>query len=117
MRRLLLCSVIAMLPALTACSSSDGGGAPSCDAPTQTTTVDMQNLAFAPACVSATANDTLSLVNHDQAPHTFTVTGTSINVNIDGGQTSQAALTGLAPGTYTVTCTYHPTMTEVLKVT
>ncbi len=117
MRRLLLCAVIALLPALSACSSSDGGGAPACDAPTQTTTVDMQNLAFAPACVSATANDTLSLVNHDQAPHTFTVTGTSINVNIDGGQTSQAALTGLAPGTYSVTCTYHPTMTEVLRVT
>jgi plastocyanin len=116
MRRLLLCAVIALLPALSACSSNDGGAA-ACDSPTQTTTVDMQNLAFAPACVSATANDTLSLVNHDQAPHTFTVTGTSINVNIDGGQTSQASLTGLAPGTYSVTCTYHPTMTEVLRVT
>jgi len=116
MRRLTFCILIAAAPALAACSTSGGGG-PTCDAPTKTTTVDMQNLAFAPACVSATANDTLSLVNHDQAPHTFTVKGTSINVNIEGGQTGQAALTGIAPGSYSVTCTYHPTMTGVLQVT
>jgi plastocyanin len=112
----MLCALLASLPALAGCSRSGGSG-PTCDEPTKTTTVDMENMAFAPACVSATANDTLSLVNHDQAPHTFTVKGTSINVNLDGGQTGQAALTGIAPGVYSVTCTYHPAMTEVLQVT
>lgn len=116
MRRLLLCLVITGAPALAACSTSGGGGA-TCDSPTDTTTVDMQNLAFAPGCVSATADDTLSLVNHDAAAHTFTVKGTTINVNIDGGQTAQALLMGIAPGTYSIVCTYHPTMTETLKVT
>jgi plastocyanin len=115
MRRLLVCLAIAVA-ALPACSTSGGGGT-TCDTPTKTTTVDMQNMAFTTACVSATANDTLSLVNHDQAPHTFTVKGTSINVNIDGGQTQSAALTGIAPGTYSVICTYHPTMTETLQIT
>jgi len=115
MRRLLVCLAIAVavLPAY----STSGGGGTTCDTPTKTTTVDMQNMAFTTACVSATANDTLSLVNHDQAPHTFTVKGTSINVNIDGGQTQSAALTGIAPGTYSVICTYHPTMTETLQIT
>ena len=116
MRRLLVCLVLAVTPALAACSTSGGGGA-TCETPTKTTTVDMQDMVFTTACVSATANDTLSLVNHDTAPHTFTVKGTSINVNIDGGQTQQAALTGIAPGTYSVICTYHPTMTQSLQVT
>jgi plastocyanin len=118
MRRvLLLCATIGVLP-LAAASSTSGGEQPAaCDTPTETTTVDMQGLAFAPGCVSATAYDTLSLVNHDSTAHTFTVEGTSVNVNIEGGQTAQAPLTGIAPGTYTVTCQFHPSMTEVLRVT
>jgi plastocyanin len=116
MRRLLLCVTLAATPLLAACSTSGGGG-PTCDSPTETTTVDMQSMAFAPACVGASANDTLSLVNHDQALHTFTVKATSINVTIDPGQTAQAPLTGIAPGTYSVTCAYHPQMTQTLRVT
>jgi plastocyanin len=118
MRRVLLLSaVIAVMPLVAACSTSGGEQPPACDTPTETTTVDMQEVAFAPACVSATASDTLSLVNHDSTAHTFTVEGTSVNVNIEGGQTAQAPLTGIAPGTYAVTCQFHPTMTEVLRVT
>jgi plastocyanin len=116
MRRILLCVVLVTAPVFAACSTG-GSGETACATPTKTTTVDMQGLTFAPACVSATANDTLSLVNHDTTPHTFTVKGTSINVNIEAGQTGQAALAGIAPGTYSVACTYHPTMTEVLQVT
>jgi plastocyanin len=118
MRRVLfLAAMIAVIPLVTACSTSGGEQPPACDTPTETTTVDMQDVAFAPACVSATANDTLSLVNHDSTAHTFTVEGTSVNVNIEGGQTAQAPLTGVASGTYTVTCQFHPSMTEVLRVT
>jgi plastocyanin len=99
-----------------ACSTGSSGAAP-CDSPTKTTEVDMQNIAFTPSCVSATANDTLSLVNKDSTEHTFTVKGTSINVTIDAGQTGSAPLTGIAPGTYAVTCQFHPAMTETLQVT
>ena len=73
-------------------------------------------MAFSTSCVAATANDTLAVVNHDQAAHTYTVKGTSINVNVDPGQTAQALLTGIAPGTYAVVCTYHPSMTASLRV-
>jgi plastocyanin len=109
--------MIAVMRLAAACSTSGGEQPAACDTPTETTTVDMQGLAFAPGCVSATANDTLSLVNHDATVHTFTVKQTSINVNIEGGQTAQAPLIGIAPGTYTVTCQFHPTMTEVLRIT
>jgi len=105
------------LVGLGAACSTGSSGAATCDSPFKTTEVDMQNIAFTPSCVSATANYTLSLVNKDSTPHTFTVKGTSINVTIDAGQTASAALTGIAPGTYSVTCQFHPAMTETLQIT
>jgi plastocyanin len=116
--RLVVSLAVFALAALggVACSTNDGA-APACDQPTKQTEVDMENMAFAPACISATANDTLNLVNKDSAAHTFTVKGTSINVSIHGGQTATAPLTGIAPGTYSVTCQFHPQMTETLQVT
>jgi plastocyanin len=109
-------AVVAFAVLGVACSTG-GAGAPTCDQPTKGTEVDMENMAFSPACISATANDTLNLVNKDSAAHTFTVKGTSINVSIDGGQTATAPLTGIAPGAYSVTCQFHPQMTETLQVT
>ena len=109
-------TAIALLGIGAACSTS-GGGAATCDTPTKGTEVDMQDMAFTPTCISATANDTLSLVNKDSTEHTFTVKGTSINVTIEAGQTASAPLTGIAPGTYSVTCQFHPQMKETLQVT
>ena len=109
-------AVFALAGLGVACSTNDGT-APTCDQPTKQTEVDMESMAFSPACISATANDTLQLVNKDPAEHTFTVKGTSINVTIDGGQTATAPLTGIAPGTYSVTCQFHPQMTETLQIT
>jgi plastocyanin len=112
MRRILL-AVLLALPLGVACSSK----AATCESPTTTTTVDIQNTAFAPACVSAGAGATLSVVNHDDTPHTFTVKGTDVDVKVEDGATGQATLDGVAPGTYAVTCLYHPQMTETLLVT
>ena len=95
-----------------ACSSS----APSCDAPTATSTVEMQENLFAPACAQVHATDTLTIVNHDDIPHTYTVKSTDVNVKLEGGATATAALTGIAPGTYAVTCLYHPQMTATLRL-
>lgn len=114
MRHLLLAAVLLVAPVgLAACSEE----ASSCGSPTATTTVDMQGTAFSPPCVEAGAGATLSLVNHDDMPHTFTVKDTEIDVTIDGGQTATASLAGLAPGTYAVVCTYHPSMTAAVQVT
>jgi plastocyanin len=112
-------SVIAAfaLVGLGAACSTGSSGAATCASPTKTTEVDMQNIAFTVPCVSATANDTLSLVNQDSTEHTYTVKGTSINVTIDAGKTETASLTGIAPGTYSVICQFHPSMTATLQVT
>lgn len=113
MRRLLLAVALVALPiAVAGCSSKPA----TCDAPISTTTVDIQNSTFAPGCVSTAAGQTLTVHNADDAPHTFTIKGTSVDVKIDGGQDAQASLAGVAAGTYTVTCLYHPQMTESLHV-
>ncbi|MEP6759506.1 MAG: cupredoxin domain-containing protein [Actinomycetota bacterium] len=114
MRRLLLAAMLlAVSPVAAGCSSTP----PTCASPTVTTTVEMQNSTFAPTCISATAGQTLTLHNADTTPHTFTIKGTDVDVKIDASATSEAALSGVAPGTYTVTCLYHPQMTQTLQVT
>jgi plastocyanin len=112
MRRILLAALLA-LPLGIGCSSKGA----TCDAPTATTTVDVAQNAFAPSCLSAPSTATLSIVNHDDTPHTFTVKDTSVNVTLEGGATGQASLAGIAPGDYGVICSYHPQMTETLHIT
>lgn len=113
MRRLLLTLALVAFPIVAGgCSSKTA----TCESPTTTTTVDIQNSTFAPGCVSTAAGQTLSLHNGDDTPHTFTVKDTDIDVKIEGGQTASASLEGIAPGTYAVTCLYHPQMTESLQV-
>jgi plastocyanin len=109
-------ATLALIGLGAACSTGTGGAA-TCDSPTKTTEVDMQNIAFTVPCVSATANDTLSLVNKDSTEHTYTVKGTSINVTVDAGQTASASLSGIAPGTYSVICQFHPQMKQTLQIT
>ena len=115
MRRIIIAIALIVLPvAGVACGGAKSPAA--CDARSATTTIDIQNNAFAPACVGAKAGAMLSIVNHDDTPHTFTVKNTSLNVKIDAGATASAALTGIAPGTYAVICAYHPQMTATLQV-
>jgi plastocyanin len=111
--RLLLLLALAV-PAV-ACSS--GGGAPTCDNPVTTTNVALKDFEYDPSCVAATASDTLTIANDGGSPHTFTVKGTDVSVNLDAGDQAQIALTGVAPGTYTVVCNYHPQMVGALKIT
>ena len=114
MRRTLLVVALVALPlSAVGCSSPSA----TCDAPTTTTTVELQNSTFAPGCVSAGAGETLTLHNADDTPHTFTVKGTDVDVKIEGGQTAEAPLAGVAAGTYAVSCLYHPQMTGSLQVT
>ena len=115
MHRFLLVVALLTLPiAVAGCSSKPPA---TCESPTATTTVESQNSTFAPGCITTTSGQTLTLHNADDTPHTFTVKGTGVDVKIDSGQTASADLTGVAAGTYTVTCLYHPEMTESLQVT
>jgi plastocyanin len=60
---------------------------------------------FVPADIVISAGE-VELVNEGAAPHTFTVEGESVDVQVDAGETATAPV-DLAEGTYTVFCSFH----------
>ena len=97
-------------------SCSHGSSAPSCANPVPATTVTIQEFAFDPSCASTAPDATLTVTNQGSLAHTYTVKGTDVDVTVAAGQTQHVSLKGIAPGTYTVVCTFHPQMEGALKV-
>jgi len=80
-------------------------------------TIVISGFAFVPDCFIASASQGISIVNEDAAPHTFTMTGTEINVGVSAGETFKGEPIGIVePGTYDFLCTIHPTMTGEVTV-
>jgi len=99
----------------TACGAA--GSEPSaCSMFTSSTTVEMDDFSYGPACVQVDAGGTLALDNVGAAPHTFTIEGTEVSVDVAAGAQGSADLSGVAAGTYTVLCTYHPQMKATIEV-
>jgi plastocyanin len=111
-RLIVLIGVTLLVPA---CGGNEGPP-PACTEPVAASTVELADFAFQPDCLSAGAGATITLENTGDAPHTFTVTGTDVDVDVDAGSSVQASLSGVEPGTYAVTCTYHPQMTATLTI-
>jgi plastocyanin len=109
-------AVITALVLLAACGGDEAPPA-SCSDPVDATTVELSDFAFRPNCLSADAGATITLENTGDAPHTFTVEGTDVDVEVDPGSSAEASLSGAEPGTYAVTCTLHPQMEATLTVT
>jgi plastocyanin len=111
-------AVIAALVLLTECGG-DEAPPEACSDPVDATTVELADFAFRPDCLSVEASTmpmTFALENIGDAPHTFTVTGTDVDINVDAGASVDVSLSGLEPGTYAVTCTFHPQMEATLTV-
>ena len=75
-------------------------------------------MAFSPAAFSVKQGETVTVKNAGSVPHTFTVTGQSIDVTVQPGQSQQVKI-DLAPGTYPFVCTFHQSlgMTGTMTVT
>lgn len=119
---------------LTSCSSDDGGGATGPETGSNGTngngacadltsegstfTITISDFAFDPNCFTASASQGISIENQDAADHTFTVTGTDIDVPIAAGQTfnGEPISGAVSPGTYDFLCTLHPTMTGQVTI-
>jgi plastocyanin len=106
---------VTALVLLPACG---GGETPpeACTDPVAATTVELADFAFRPNCLTAEAGATITLENTGDAPHTFTVTDSDVDFDLDAGTSIEASLAGLEPGTYAVTCTLHPQMEATLTV-
>ena len=135
MRRSVFVLVTALAIGLAACGGSDevppaSTGAPSGATGTtgstecadltagDTFTVTISGFAFDPSCLTARAAQSISIVNEDSADHTFTISGTQIDVTVPAGETFNGEpVTGVVePGTYSFNCRFHPSMTGTITV-
>ncbi len=107
---------LAALMLLVACGGEEAKSPETCTDPVAATTVELADFAFRPDCLSADAGATIALDNTGDAIHTFTLTGTDVDASVDAGDSGEASLSGVEPGTYAVTCTYHPQMVATLTV-
>jgi plastocyanin len=79
-------------------------------------TLTADNFAFDPAQVELAAGTEISVKNaNGSTPHTFTVDGTDIDLELDPGEVGSAAL-DLEAGEYAFFCRFHPQMTGTLTV-
>ena len=122
MRKLVPILTLSLLAlAVPACSGGGGGGSDDCvDLSGQgaTFTIHIKSFEFDPSCFTASASQSISVVNEDGAVHSFTMQDTEIDVDIpandtfDGGSVSGV----VEPGTYDLICTYHPEMKGTVTV-
>lgn len=81
-------------------AGTDGGGGSAAAA-----TITLVDNAFEPSDPVVAAGD-VELVNEGEAPHTFTVEGEDVDVEVEAGQTATAII-DLDAGTYTLFCEFH----------
>jgi plastocyanin len=139
MRKLVFVLVGVLVLVLTACSS-DGGGGTTASGSTAATgssvgetgnedcadltgegatfTITIADFAYDPPCFTASASQGISIVNQDDVDHTFTMTGTQIDVPVAAGETfnGEPIAGAVEPGTYDFLCTIHPQMTGQVTV-
>ncbi len=90
---------------LAACGGGDGNEAAGADGASATSRVTMRDNTFEPADPVIAAGE-IELVNEGGSPHTFTIEGEDIDVQVDAGQTATETI-DLSPGTYTLFCEFH----------
>jgi len=116
MRITLISAIAAGALTLAACGSDSASTGDVCAAPTETSTVEMADFSYAPECASVAAGTSLEVRNVGEAPHTYTVNETDIDVQVEAGASTTIELAGVAAGTYEVVCTLHPQMEGALQV-
>jgi plastocyanin len=112
MRKSIALLAVVALVVLGACSSKKENNTPSSPSASAGggggTTITMVDFKFQPATVTASASKALILVNSGSALHNFTIEGSSLDVDVQPGQTQTLPPPApVQPGTYTFFCKYH----------
>jgi plastocyanin len=81
----------------------------------KTYTVTMENMRFQPETLTVTRGDTIVWVNKDLVPHTATSQAGGFDSEVIQAENSWR-LTVQKKGNFAYVCTFHPTMTAMLRV-
>jgi plastocyanin len=81
----------------------------------KTYTVTMENMRFQPETLTVTRGDTIVWVNKDLVPHTATSPAGGFDSGVIQAEKSWR-LTVQNKGDFAYVCTFHPTMTAMLRV-
>ena len=95
-----------------ACGGDDGGNGGDGGATDSVTMVDNE---FQPSSFTA-GSTTISVTNDGQALHSFTLADGGIDEDVQAGESADVDLSGLDAGSYHLICKYHPEMTGSLTV-
>lgn len=113
---------------MTACSQSDtsatapqpststSSGKTSSGQPASSDAADLTISGFAFSELSVAAGTKVTVTNDDTSAHTVTVKGTSTDVNVPAEGTATFDAPD-QPGTYDLSCDFHPAMSGTLTVT
>jgi len=88
-------------------NGGDGGGA--------TDSVTMVDNEFQPSSFTA-ASTSITVTNEGEALHSFTLADGGIDEDVQAGESADVDLSGLDAGSYDFICKYHPEMTGSLTV-
>ena len=92
---------------LAACcggESSTGAATGVGDEP-ETSTVTIVDNSYEPSAPVVSSGD-IELINEGESPHTFTIDGQDVDVEVEAGKTATATV-DLPAGTYTLFCRFH----------
>jgi plastocyanin len=129
-KALVLSMALVSVLTLAACGGgdeTDGGGATTPPAtspspsPTETETsgetrIAMEDNVFQPNSLEVASGTELELDNEGENPHTFTIDGEGIDVQVNSGENGTATI-DLEPGTYDFFCRFHSTQGMVGSIT
>jgi plastocyanin len=110
-----------LLVAMIGCGGGGGGDAtpttPTTPGqPTATTSVAIQNFAFAPAAILVSPGATVTWTNNDNTNHNVTFSSASVTSATDFASGSKSVVMPTTVGTYAYSCTLHPGMNGTVKV-
>lgn len=75
--------------------------------------------AFSPKCLIMLGGQGLRIVNNGSSKHNFSIDGADVDIDTDGGHTSETEVVGgiAEPGTYEFFCKYHRALGMVGEIT
>jgi plastocyanin len=101
-------SAVALLG--VACGGDGGGGGGG-----TTSSLSMVDNEFEPSDFTA-GGTSLTVTNDGAALHNLTVADGGIDQDVAAGESAEVDLSGLDPGTFDMTCRYHPEMTGSITI-